>query len=116
MICFCNRPTWRRKRRIFRKVLALVCLTALVNTRENTLGLFSRNRAVEFLSGASIAYSDLPLCPSWDGTQTPNSGLRHPSFSRQVPESGVRSVDGTVSGEFRKTDLSSWGFLEEEHS
>ena len=68
MICFCNRPAWRRKRRIFRKVLALVCLTALVNTRENTLGLFSRNRVVELLSAASIANSDLPLCRSWDGT------------------------------------------------
>ena len=25
--------------------------------------------------------------------QTPNSGLRHISFRRQVPESGVRSVE-----------------------
>ena len=31
------------------------------------------------------------------GSQTPNSGLRHTSFRRQVPESGVRSVGGSVS-------------------
>ena len=33
--------------------------------------------------------------------QTPNSGLRHISFRRQVPESGVRSV-GTIVWEWGK--------------
>ena len=29
--------------------------------------------------------------------QTPNSGLRHTSFRKQVPESGVRSVGVRIS-------------------
>ena len=39
------------------------------------------------------AASSLPLSSS----QTPNSGLRHTSFRRQVPESGVLSVSSSVS-------------------
>ena len=35
-------------------------------------------------------------------TQTPSTGLRHPSFLwRKVPESGVRSVSSTLSGVFK---------------
>ena len=40
--------------------------------------------------------------------QTPNSGLRHASFRRQVPESGVRSVGVwvCVGGGGRLTEVS----------
>ena len=51
----------------------------------------------------SIAFRHLPptlpelVTPLKGHSQTPNSGLRHTSFSRQVPESGVRSVGHSLS-------------------